>query len=65
MTADLLADIIGPEEAAALIGIHINTAHKWCKAGTMPGLLPRVGGRYRIRRSQLEAWLLNQPDGTA
>lgn len=65
MTAVTVADVIGPEDAARLLGIHVNTARRWCADGTMPGLLPRVGLRHRINRRQLEAWLANQPDGAA
>lgn len=54
------SDVLTPEEAADILRIAPKTARKWCRDGTMPGLLPSLGRFHRISRRQLEAWVSNE-----
>lgn len=44
-------------EAAELIGVHAETLKRWAVAGKVAGL-KTPGGRWRFRRTDLEAFLL-------
>ncbi len=50
-------DLIELPDAARLIGVSYQTAHRWIKTGQLPGY--RVGGRYRV--SKRDALDLIQP----
>ena len=54
--------VTGPErltltvpEAAALLGIHVQTAYTWARRGDLPTL--RIGGRWLVKRLELERML--------
>jgi excisionase family DNA binding protein len=48
-------EVLTPCEAAALLNVTINHVYRLLNTGRMPGR--RVGGVWRIPRSQLLAWL--------
>lgn len=58
-----LPEVIGPKDAAELLGDSEDTAYRMCRDGTMPGLLPRIGRKHRISRSQLVAWVRQERNG--
>jgi excisionase family DNA binding protein len=41
-------DLIELPDAARLIGVSYQTAHRWIKTGQLPGY--RIGGRYRVSK---------------
>lgn len=49
--------VLSIEEAARLLGIGRTTAYAAARAGTLPGLVTRLGGRYVISRARLLASL--------
>ena len=44
-------------EAADILGISISTAKKLAGRGALPGVLPKVGGQWRVNRDVLIEWL--------
>lgn len=50
-----LPPVIGPEDAAALLGLHPNTVYSHLRAGVLPGR--KVGARWLIPTAGLLAWL--------
>jgi excisionase family DNA binding protein len=51
-------DIITPAEAARILGVHQRTVQRLLKRGELPGF--RAGFHWRIRRSELEAYIRRQ-----
>ena len=51
--------LLSLQEAAAVVGVHYLTLYRKVRAGEVPALL--AGGRYRIRRADLDRWLLERP----
>lgn len=49
-------EILSVAEAAEVLRMHYVTACKMAKAGTLPGLLPRIGRNHRISRQLLTAY---------
>ena len=47
--------LIGADEAAALLHVHVKTLQAMARAGTVPCL--RVGKRWLFRASSLDAWV--------
>jgi excisionase family DNA binding protein len=54
--------LMSPDEAAAYLGVHVQTMHRWLKSGTVPGV--RLGGRWFIKARTL-ADLLEPSRGAA
>lgn len=42
-------------QVAALLGCHEDTVRRWCVSGSIRA--NRSGGRWLVRRSELERWL--------
>lgn len=51
--------LISIARAAEIAGITESTAYRWLRRGELPGALV-VGGRWRVRRRVLQAWLDGQ-----
>jgi excisionase family DNA binding protein len=47
--------LLSLQEAADVVGVHYLTLYRKVRSGELPALL--AGGRYRIRRSDLDLWL--------
>jgi len=47
--------LIGPREAADLLGVQLSTIYAWSYRRILPSL--KVGSALRFRPSALEAWL--------
>lgn len=58
-----MGDYLSLREAAKLVGASTSLLQKRCKDGTIPAI--RVGNRYRIDRSDLEAWVSFAPSTLA
>ena len=54
--------LMSPDEAAGYLGVHINTMHRWLKAGTVPAV--RLGGQWYIKAATLDD-LLEPAKGAA
>ncbi len=54
-----MSDYLSIQAAAALVGVSESSLQKKCKAGEIPAI--RVGKQYRIRRTDLEAWVTYVP----
>jgi excisionase family DNA binding protein len=52
---DELTQWIGVAEAAALLGVHVNTIYRHINSGRLPFAHWRLGGRWRIARHEVEA----------
>lgn len=52
MTPD---DILTPAKVAAVLGLHVNTVHRWLARGLLPGR--KVGGRWFVSAPALQAFL--------
>jgi excisionase family DNA binding protein len=50
-------DIISVEEACGFLGVHRNTLYKLIKARELPAFRLARGGRWKLRRSELEQWV--------
>jgi excisionase family DNA binding protein len=48
------SELLTTADVAAYLRINRLTIHRWCKDGKLPAV--KVGARYRVRRSDLEAW---------
>ncbi|MEQ6331031.1 helix-turn-helix domain-containing protein [Pseudomonas chengduensis] len=51
------ADLLTPEQAAALLGLSVKTLATWRSTGRHALAFIRCGTRIRYRRSDLDAWL--------
>lgn len=52
-------------EAAVMLRISLSTAKKLAASGEMPGILPKLGGQWRISRVGLDSYLHScGPNGT-
>lgn len=57
--AELYDQSIG--DAARILGFHPDTIRKWATSGDLQGILtPGVRGRWRFRRSDLDAFLVGR-----
>jgi len=55
--------LLKPPQVARMLGIHPQTVLEWLRAGTLPGIrLPGNAG-WRVRKSDLEAWLDRRATG--
>jgi excisionase family DNA binding protein len=54
-------EYLTPDEAAALLGIHLKTLERWVAAGRLPVIQVVPGGRRRFRRADVEALLVPRP----
>jgi excisionase family DNA binding protein len=52
----MAGEYIGPREAAALLGVHHDTARRWMRSGKLPGW--RRGGRLLTTRAAALAMLV-------
>ncbi len=50
-----VAQLLGAEDVARVVGVKETTVYKWCKEGKLPCL--KVGKRWRVRREHLENFL--------
>ena len=53
------APYLSTEEAAALVGVRVETIRRWISSGQLPG--HRAGRLTRVRRDQLEDFLTKKP----
>ncbi len=61
--SDLPDLLLKPPQVAKMLGIHPQTVLEWLHAGKLPGIrLPGNAG-WRIRKSELEAWLAKRASG--
>jgi excisionase family DNA binding protein len=54
-------DVLTVAETARLLGLSVNTTYVYLADGTIPGR--RVGRRWLISRTRLDAWLAGAEDG--
>lgn len=47
-------------EAASLLRIHPSTAKKMAARGELPGVLPKLGGQWRVSAKRLHAYLAGE-----
>lgn len=55
------ADVLSVAETARVLGLSVNTTYAYLADGTIPGR--RVGRRWIVSRSRLDAWLAGSEDG--
>ena len=55
---DALADIVGPHEVAAELGVAIGTVHQWRKRGLMPEPTRVISGVPLWTRAEIMGWAL-------
>lgn len=55
------ADVLSVAETARVLGLSVNTTYAYLADGTIPGR--RVGRRWIVSRSRLDAWLAGAEDG--
>jgi excisionase family DNA binding protein len=57
--------VVSVEEAARLLGIGRGLAYDAARAGTLPGLVAKIGGRYLVSRARLLAALAPEESESA
>ena len=55
---DAETDLLTLQQAATLVGCHYQTMYRRVRSGDIPALV--VGGTYRLRRSDVAAWLVRR-----
>lgn len=55
---------LSPNEAAALIGCHVDTLKRWVKDGKVP-VMRTPGGWLRFKRSDIEAFIAGQVEAAS
>jgi len=55
------ADLLTPDEVAALLSVPVSTVRDWARRGVLPSR--KLGRHRRFLRSELERWVVDEPAG--